>query len=400
MRGTMQKRQRRRMPADIATFRRASFRRGGARVGRPLRIGLLVPQSGPIGLFGPSSLTCSMLAADELNAEGGILGRPVELITGDGGGSCREIEAEAERMIAEDGVEAIVGSHISTNRLALVDAIGGRIPYVYTTLYEGGQHSFGVFVCGETPEQELRPLIHWLARHKGARRWHLIGNDYVFPRISMALAKRYIAEVAGSVVGEEYVPFIMDDFHPSIDRIAASRADAVLIYLVGQDSILFNRQFAARGLQSGVLRAAPVLCENMLLGTGADATRNLFSATGFAGCMETRAVDTLRRNYRRTFGEYAPVLNRFGVSCYEGLHLLAALARRAGSFNLFKMQAVSDGTVIHGPRGACTLSGNHLSTVTYIAEAAGVDFRAIDRIGAMAAAPPSRSIWYPDAGSA
>src|SRR5690606_12209465 len=123
-------------------------------------------------------------------------------------------------------------------------AIGGRIPYVYTTLYEGGQHSFGVFVCGETPEQELRPLVHWLARHKGVRRWHLIGNDYVFPRISIALAKRYIAEVAGSVVGEEYVPFFMDDFHPSIDRIKASRADAVLIYLVGQDSILFNRQFA------------------------------------------------------------------------------------------------------------------------------------------------------------
>ena len=101
-------RQRRRVPAggDIAAFRHAPSWRSGELLGRPLRIGLLVPQSGPIGLFGPSSLTCSMLAADELNAEGGILGRPVELIPGDGGGSYREVVAEAERMIAEDGVDA------------------------------------------------------------------------------------------------------------------------------------------------------------------------------------------------------------------------------------------------------------------------------------------------------
>lgn len=379
---------------------------GGGRPARapkhaaPLRIGLLLPQSGPIGMFGPSSLNCAILAAKEINHHGGILGRAVELVIGDGGGTASEIVEEAERMIAEDGVQAVVGSHISTNRVALVRAIGGRVPYVYTTLYEGGEYSFGVFLCGETPDQQARPLVHWLARNKGVRRWYMIGNDYVFPRTSIARAKRFLSEVECRVVGEEYTPFFVRDFHSSLQQIAASKADAVLIYLVGEDSIVFNRQFAAVGLDQTTLRAAPVLCENALLGIGPQATRDLYSATGFSDCMDSRPAGAFRNDYRRSFGRNAPIPNRFGVSCYEGLHLLAALARRAKSLDTFKLQAVSDGTALHGPRGECQMMSNHLSTPMHIAMAAGMDFRPIAPLGTAIAPPPTTAIWYPrDGGS-
>lgn len=366
----------------------------------PLRIGLLVPQSGPIGLFGPSSINCATMAAAEINDRGGILGQRVKLVIRDSGGTAGEIVSEAERMIAGERVQAVVGSHISTNRLALVDAIGGRIPYVYTTLYEGGQYSFGVFVCGETPEQQVRPLIHWLSRNRNSRRWYMIGNDYVFPRASIAQAKRYISEIQGSVVGEEYVPFFMEDFHANIDRIAASKADAVLIYLIGEDSIAFNRQFAARGLDLAMLRAAPVLCENTLLGIGAESTRNLYSATGFTDSMKTASAGAFRDDYRRFFGSSAPIPNRFGVSCYEGLHLLAALAERAQSMNLFKLQAASDGTALRGPRGDCMMTSNHLSTPVHIAKAAGMEFCPVANIGTVVPPAPKTAIWYPRDGGA
>jgi len=360
-----------------------------------LHVGLLVPLRGPIGLFGPSSINCAMLAANEINERGGILGRRIKLVIGDGGGTASEIVAEAERMIAQDRVQAIVGSHISSNRLALVKTIGGRIPYVYTTLYEGGQYSFGVFVCGETPDQQVRPLIHWLGRNKGIRRWYVIGNDYIFPHVSITLAKRYIAEVQGSVVGEEYVSFFVDDFHANIERIVASNAEAVLIYLVGEDGITFNRQFAARGAERSTLRAAPVLCENTLLGIGAESSRNLFSATGFTDCMKTGSAGAFRNDYHRAFGANAPIPNRFGVSCYEGLYLLSALAERAQSMNLFKLQAASEGTSFRSPRGECTMMGNHLSTAVYITEAEGLDIRPIASVGTVSPPTPNTAIWCP-----
>jgi len=365
----------------------------------PLRIGLLAPQSGPIGLFGPSAISCARLAALQINAAGGILGRPVELVIGDGGGSAADIVARTEDMIAS-GVAAVIGSHVSPNRIALVRAIGGRIPYIYTTLYEGGEHAFGVFVCGETPEQQLQPLLHWLARHRGARRWYLVGNDYVFPRTSMALAQLYLAAADSRVVGQELLPLGMEDFQPCLDRIIASGADAVLVYLVGTDGILFNRQFGARNLHHRLLRAAPVLCENTLLGIGADGTRNLYSAAGFTNRGTAAAAAAFRASYARTFGRTAPVPNRFGVACHEGLHLLAGLAARAGSLNLYRLQMAAEGADLQSPRGHCVMAGNHLAAPVHIAAADGTDLCEIDSLGLRAAAPPARPIWPRDGGTA
>ena len=366
---------------------------------RPMRVGLLAPQSGPIGLFGPSSVNCATLAAAEINAAGGILGRPVDLVVADGGGSPADVVARAEAMIA-GGVEALIGSHVSPSRIALVKAVGGRIPYVYTTLYEGGEYAFGVFVCGETPEMQLEPLLAWLARHRGARRWYLVGNDYVFPRTSLALAERYIGAADGRVAGRDFLALGTEDFQPCLDRIAASGADAVLIYLVGTDSILFNRQFGARGLHHGRVRAAPVLCENALMGIGPAGASGLFSATGYANVSADPAAHGFRARYADRFGRMAPVPNRYAVACHDGLHLLAALAARAGSLDLYRLQLAAEGTSLDGPRGRCTMAGNHLGAPVHIAAAEGPDLRALECLGFRNAAAPPETIWPRDLGRA
>ena len=366
---------------------------------QPIKLGLLTPLSGPIGLLGPSSINCAKLAVREINDDGGIFGRPLTLVAGDGGGDAGDIARVAEEMIGQ-GAQAIVGTHVSTNRVALVEAIGGRVPYVYTTMYEGGEYSFGVFLCGETPEHNLLPLLRWLTRNRQVRSWYLIGNDYVFPRLSMLRARQQMAELGGRIVGEEYLPFLVDDFSASLDRIAASGADAVLSYLVGTDGIVFHRQFAERGLASSMIRAAPVTCENSLLGIGADATGEMYTATGFANSMASPSTASFRDRYRACFGDAAPILNRFGLSCYEGVHLLASLARRAGSLNLFKLQIAADGLSLSGPRGECRLSGNHLGSEVHIARANGNEFELLDHMGYMEPPGPPRAIWPPEAGRA
>src|SRR5689334_7480637 len=128
-----------------------------------LRIAFLIPLSGPAGLWGPSCQTSAMLASHEVNAAGGILGREVELVFADAGGEADAIADETVDLIAESGAEAVIGMHISAVRVALVRALRGRVPYVYTPVYEGGERADGVFMVGETPARQLKPAIHWLA---------------------------------------------------------------------------------------------------------------------------------------------------------------------------------------------------------------------------------------------
>jgi len=347
---------------------------------QPLRIGLLVPQTGPIGMFGPSTLNCARIAVEDLNFAGGLLGRPSELIVGEGGGSETENVDEANLLIRR-GANAIVGSHTSPNRQSLVNAIGGRIPYVYSTMYEGGEHSRGVFVSGETPEQGLKPLISWLTRHKAVRRWHIIGNDYVFPRKSAWAARRYINRSGGEVVGEDFVPLGQRDFTNILVKLKKGKADAALIYLIGNDGIYFNRQFAALGLPDKILRAFPVACENVLLGIGSAATRELYLTSSYLKTKGCEEAEWFAARYRTTYGETGPVVTHHTASLYDGILLLSELVKSAGSIEVEQLQNASEGLVVNGARGQCMMRNNHLSTNTYVVRAEGADLTLIEALG-------------------
>ncbi|MEZ5738827.1 MAG: ABC transporter substrate-binding protein [Burkholderiaceae bacterium] len=137
-----------------------------------VRIGVLIPRSGPAGLFGPSSENAAILAARQINERGGIGGRKVELVFGDVGVPPAQAVQTAMRLWKSDGVAAFVGMHDSAVREALIGRFNGAVPYVYTPVYEGGECSPAVFVVGETPAQQLQPVIPWLAKETGVSRWY------------------------------------------------------------------------------------------------------------------------------------------------------------------------------------------------------------------------------------
>jgi len=354
---------------------RAGFHRTGT--ARALRVGLLIPLSGPAGLWGPSCQTSAMLAAAEINEQGGVLGRELELVLADAGGDPGDVAATALDMVEDGGVEAVVGMHISAVRLALVRALRGRIPYVYTPVYEGGEDRRGVFMVGETPQQQLRPAIAWLTEHRRANRWYLVGNDYIWPRVSHRDAKTYIAANGGRVVGEDYLPFGTEDFDASLRRIEAARPDAVLVSMVGGDSVAFNRRFGESGLARNMLRLSSAAEENTLFGIGAENAENFYYVAGYLASLATPDNQALLDRYRSAFGERAPMLNTIGQSCYEGLRLYAAMGARAGSLGLRALVKAAEGTSYRGGRGPVTLSGSHISTPIYLAEADGLEFRII-----------------------
>ena len=120
--------------------------------GEYVDVALLIPLSGSAGMFGPSCECCAEIAAEGINAARGLLGRQIRLVPVDGSRSPAEIGHEIALMLRNDAIDAVVGWHTSAVRQELVDPrVHARIPYVYTAVYEGGEHSPGVFLTGETP---------------------------------------------------------------------------------------------------------------------------------------------------------------------------------------------------------------------------------------------------------
>ncbi|MFF3668272.1 substrate-binding domain-containing protein [Microtetraspora malaysiensis] len=337
-----------------------------------LRVCLVAPVSGVLGLVGPGAINCALLAASEVNDAGGLLGRPIELVLVDGGRAPAEVGAEVAELVRAGAVQAVVGTHASDVRVGIERALRGAAPFVYTPPYEGGPRSPGVYFLGEQASSQVAPGIDWLVGHRRARRWFLLGNDYIWPYLVHASARAHLTSRSARVVGERFLPAGTRDMGRVIEELAAARPDAVLLNLIGSDLIEFNRAFAASGL--GCARLCGALEEHGLLAIGGDFSGELYTAMGYFGGIATDDNLGLYERYTRRFGPDAPLLNGHGHGCYEGVLMLAALAARAGSLAVPAVEAIADGTTVITGRGPLTLRDRQVSQRVYVGRADGLDF--------------------------
>jgi urea transport system substrate-binding protein len=357
---------------------------GLQRQGRPaestIDLALVIPLHGSAGIFGPSCELCGRLAADEVNARGGVLAREVRLAVVDGSGPPQRVADEVGALVSAELVDAVVGWHISAVRQALAPRIAGRVPYVYTALYEGGERTPGVFMAGETPARQLLPAMRWLETEHGVRSWCIVGDDYVWPRITAKAARTYAALCHGRIADEIFVPLGTTDFRPALERLERCRADAVLMLLVGEDAVHFNRAFAKAGLHDRCRRLSTLMDENMLLASGAGSTRGICATAAYFESLTTPESLDFGWRYTQRFGPDAPTLNSLGESCYEGVLMLAALARQAQSLDAQAMCAVADSVSYAGPRGELQMRDRHVDQRVYLAEANDVEFDVIAQL--------------------
>ncbi|AEF42081.1 Putative aliphatic amidase regulator [Hoyosella subflava DQS3-9A1] len=342
-----------------------------------MRIGMVVPLQGPAGLFGPSCEALSALGAHELNARGGLLGREVELEIIDGGGRPADVADHVRRLADEGVIDAVSGWHISSVRHALAPVLAGRIPYAYTSLYEGGEHRTGIYCCGETPREQIGPALEWLRDNLGTRRWMIVGDDYVWPHLSASAVHHYAHDLGLTILNETFVHLGRSDMRELIARVAALQPEGVLMLLVGQDAVEFNRAFARAGLHDSIVRFSPLMEENMLMASGTDATIGLFVAAAYFRSMIGANSLELVSRYTSLHGVHAPALNNAAESCYEGIQTLATLVERAGSLEISRLDAVVDGAGYDGPRGPVEFRGSQGSQRVHLAVANGVDFDVI-----------------------
>ncbi|GAA3629341.1 substrate-binding domain-containing protein [Kineosporia mesophila] len=337
-------------------------------------VACIVPLRGPAGIYGPSCESCIELAVEEINADGGLLGRPVTTVLVDGAAPPQWVAREIDALITSGRIDAVTGWHISPVRQAVAPVTFGRVPYTYAPLHEGHESTPGVFMTGETPRDQLLPAMDWMRAEYGIQRWILVGNDYVWPRLTAQAAREHARSAGRPLLGELYVPLGSENFEQIVDRIEASGAEGVLSLLVGDDGVRFNREFGARRICDAIPRLSPHVEENMLLAGGPESNQGLYSAAGyFEGLNTTSGLEFAGRYYSR-FGEGSPALNSIGESCYEAMILLAQLVRRARSLDVADIIPSSEGLTYEGPRGVVRMIGQQLRQTVYVARADAVEF--------------------------
>jgi len=298
-------------------FGRRMLHRSAA-ANRPFNVGLLIPTSGSLGLLGPSAFACARLARDTWNGNGGIDGREIRLAVLDASESATSLDDELDTMLQARELDALVtlsNTAVCRRISAVVDA---RVPMIYTPHFEGDGLPQWVHAIGETLHRQLVPAIDWMAQHYRPRRWYLVGNDYSWPRRCHQVARARLRSNGAEVVGESFVDLGEHRFEPIVDHIRETRADAVLISLVGGESVYMCRAFGAAGLAGKVLRLSVCIEENAILGMGSDNTDGMFVAAGYFASLESDVNGEFKERYRAHFGDRAPMLNSLAQSVYEG----------------------------------------------------------------------------------
>lgn len=292
-----------------------------------MKVGMLHPRSGIAGMWTPSLDAAAVLGAAEINAAGGILGEELELAFADCGLTESEALAAVDSLIEIDGVDAIIGGHTSNIRDAVSRRVRSRLPYIYTSQYEGIAVGPSTVAIGSTDDELMGPALRWLKAEKRAERFFFVGNDYIWPRMALSSARRILREQGGNLLDYAFVPTRVNDYTDLVRRIARSGAQVVIQALVGQCSVEFNRAFSAAGLDEKMLRFGLIVDETVICNMGPDATTNLFTASSYFAGQQSRFNERFLELYHDAFGAYAPPVSAASVGLYEGLHVLAGLAR-------------------------------------------------------------------------
>lgn len=342
--------------------------------GRAHRIAVLAPMSGAAGLWGPSCISCAQMAIGEANARRGINGRQIEpIFLNSDSEKVSALERDVNDLIENEVISAIVGMSISIVRQRLNKLVRGRVPHVFTPLFEGQERSPNVYTLGETPAEQLKPAIRWLATELRVKRWALIGNDYVWPRASNAIAKESIIEQDGVIVSERYLPFDIPDPYRIIDDLMTSKPEIIFLTLVGQDAVAFNRAFGERGLDRRVFRFSTAIEENVLLATGAENTKRLFATASYFEALSSERNLDFKERYLAMRNGVPPALNTIGQSVYEGINFYTALQCRPEDNERGPISYAS-------ARGGLFHSNDRKENPTYLARADGVHFRILETV--------------------
>jgi urea ABC transporter substrate-binding protein len=335
---------------------------------KEIRVGFETALSGEWTIYGIPMHQTTMLAIDEINQAGGLLGKKLVLLAEDNKTDTKTGAEKARRLIERDKVAVLAGTISSAMREAVTPvAVSHHMLYLYPTFYEGGCCNKLIFCLGEVPSQQLEPFIPWFMKEYG-KKVYVIGADYIWPHILNKHVRRIVEREKGTIVNEEYVPIPVSEFSSSIARIKQTKPDVVYSDLAGSAHLAFYKQFYAEGLQKQIKIGTPVVDEFAVKSLGPEVAEGIYSCFAYFDVLNTPRNNEFKEKYYKKFGAGAPV-GTIAQCMYIGIHMWALGVKKAGTTKVDSViKAMESGLKFNAPEGDVYLEPktHHLTHAAHI----------------------------------
>ncbi len=355
-----------------------------------IKAGVITDLTGPLSFLGLANANIARMAIDDINAQGGLLGRRVELLIEDSATTDSVAEAKARKLVQEDSVDVILGGIYSSTRQAIKGpaVVEGKKLYIYPEQYEGQECHPLIFCTGPVPAQQVESLIPWLMRKTGAKKFYCPSADYIWPHILNKKLREVAEAHGGSIVGEEYFPMDHADYSGTVAKIASSGAEVVFNTIVPPGLAPFLEQLQQSGFTR---RGGHLVCtyfeENMLSLFPADQVDGMYSCLDYYQGVS----DPFSRELLRRYDELYPGSSKFtagsaATGLYRGLKLWEAAVSEAGSLDQDAViRALDHAKIALGPGGPAEMvpGQHHVRMNMYIGRADSGKFEVVENLGVL-----------------
>jgi branched-chain amino acid transport system substrate-binding protein len=326
------------------------------------RIGVLFSRSGVTAGAEIAQANATLLAVEEINAAGGVLGKPISIIRYDPECSAQKYRDLAVRLLRQDGVKSIFGCYMSTARKAVLPEIESyRGLLFYPTFYEGFEYSRRCFYTGSSSNQNAVQLAQYLTENYGSR-FLLVGSNYVFPREYNRVIKELVIRADGKVLDEIYVPVeaVARDFQSVVKKMRKFKPDVVVSNVVGTGARLLYESFHEAGFDAGSMPIASLATtEAEVAEIPPDVVAGHLTAASFFETLDTPEARRFVGAFKRRFGTDAPV-TAGAEAAYFQVHLYAKALELAGGEDVDAISRHMLGLEFDAPQGRVRIDpGTH-----------------------------------------
>ncbi|SON55719.1 Aliphatic amidase expression-regulating protein [Hartmannibacter diazotrophicus] len=328
----------------------------------PIVIGVPVGLSGANSVVAPSVVQAAELAVDEINAAGGVLGRPLALEVADDASGAAGAQKAFDTLLFQKEVDVLISMETSAARNAGLPIVKrAEKPYIYTSFYEGRSCSPFMYVNAWVPEQQVPPIVDQFMTD-GAKKFFLIGSDYAFGRGMLEFTRAYVEKNGGEVVGEEYLPMDGTDWTPILSKLKASGADALVTSTAGgAPNVTLTKQLRGAGIDLPYGNLA--VDEGTAKSMGPDAA-GIYISASYVTSIDSEANKAFKAALEKKFGDKMLTPNDLSVPEYEAVYAYKKAVEAAGSTDTEAVLGELGKVAVDGPRGTITMNKQHHAPLT------------------------------------
>ncbi|WP_026313654.1 urea ABC transporter substrate-binding protein [Actinomadura flavalba] len=324
--------------------------------GNTIKVGVLHSLSGTMSISEVTVKNSELLAIEEINAKGGVLGKKLEPVVEDGASDWPTFAQKAQKLIKKDKVATVFGGWTSASRKAMLPVFERNKALLwYPVQYEGLESSPYIFYTGATTNQQIVPGLDYL-KEKGKKKIYLVGSDYVFPRTANKIIKAYAKANGMQILGEEYTPLGHTEYSTLVNKISDAKPDAVFNTLNGDSNVAFFKQLKSAGFDAAKLPVMSVsIAEEEVKGIGVPNIEGQLVAWNYYQTTSGATNDAFVKAFQAK--HKGAVTSDPMEAGYNAVHLWAAAAEKAGSVEVEAVKKAAAGISLDLPEGKVTIDG-------------------------------------------